>query len=171
MPTLRWQPISTLVLSIFGLCVSIYLTITHFDTKVLACASNGVINCEKVTESPQSVIFHVPVAMLGLAFFVPMIVLCLPAAWRTATRWVHLARLAMAITGVAMVVYLISAELFAIKAICLWCTGVHVITFILFVIIVTAAPIVLAPGYGDDLIDEDEVISEDGGDRRIEVEG
>jgi uncharacterized membrane protein len=173
MPTLRWQSISTLVLSIFGLCVSIYLTITHFDTKVLACASNAVINCEKVTESPQSVIFHVPVAMLGLAYFVPMIVLCLPAAWRTATRWVHLARLAMAITGVAMVVYLISAELFAIKAICLWCTGVHIITFILFVIIVTAAPIVLAPGYGEAFIDDDDddVTSEDDGDRRIEVEG
>ena len=31
-PTLRWQPIATLLLSLFGLGVAIYLTITHFDT-------------------------------------------------------------------------------------------------------------------------------------------
>ena len=47
-----------------------------------------------------------------------------------------------------MIIYLIIAELFLIKAICLWCTSVHLITFILFVIIVTSSPIVLSPGYG-----------------------
>ena len=156
MPTLRWQPITTLILAIAGLGVSVYLTITHFDKKVLACASNAVINCEKVTQSPQSVIFHIPVAMLGLGFFVPMLVLCLPAAWRSASRWVHLARLALAVIGVGMIVYLISAELFAIKAICLWCTSVHIITFVLFVIIVTTAPVVLAPGYGAAAPEEDD---------------
>lgn len=155
MTTLRWQPLTSLVLAVVGLCVSIYLTITHFDKKVLACASNAVINCEKVTQSPQSVIFHIPVAMLGLGFFIPMICLCLPTAWRSATRWVHIARLALSITGVAMIVYLISAELFTIKAICLWCTSVHIITFALFVVIVTSAPIVLEPGYGTATTDDD----------------
>jgi len=29
--TLRWQPLTTLLLSVFGLGVSIYLTITHFS--------------------------------------------------------------------------------------------------------------------------------------------
>ena len=48
-----------------------------------------------------------------------------------------------------MIIYLIIAELFIIKAICLWCSSVHLITFILFVIIVTASPLVLGPGYGD----------------------
>ena len=48
-----------------------------------------------------------------------------------------------------MIIYLLIAELFIIKAICLWCSSVHLITFILFVIIVTASPIVLAPDYGD----------------------
>jgi uncharacterized membrane protein len=149
MPTLRWQPILTLILSICGLGVATYLTITHYDTHVaLVCADNGAINCEKVTTSPQSVVFGIPVAVLGLAFFLPMITMCLPAPWRSADRRIHLARLILSITGVGMIIYLIIAELFIIKAICLWCTGVHVITFILFVIIVTAAPVVLTPGYG-----------------------
>jgi len=143
-PSLRWQPLTTLLLSIAGLGVAVYLTVAHFDTHVaLVCADNGVVNCEKVTTSPQSYVFGIPVAVLGLAFFVPMIVLCLPAAWRSADRRIHLARLALSVCGVGMVLYLVSAELFIIKAICLWCTSVHVITFILFVIVVTSAPAVL----------------------------
>jgi uncharacterized membrane protein len=143
--TLRWQPIATLLLSLFGLGVSIYLTITHFSPHALVCVSNGTFNCEKVTTSAQSEIFGIPVAMLGLFYFVPMIVLCLPVAWRSTDRRVHLARLILSIVGVGTILYLLIAELFIIKAICLWCSSVHLVTFILFVIIVTASPLVLGP--------------------------
>ncbi len=95
----RWQPVATLLLCVFGLGVSVYLTITHFDKVALVCSDSGTINCAKVTTSPQSVIFGIPVAMLGLAYFVPMLALCLPAAWRAADRRVHLARLALAVVG------------------------------------------------------------------------
>jgi len=148
MTTLRWQPIASLLLCIYGLGASIYLSITHFDPKALACVSNSTFNCEKVTQSPQSAIFGIPVAFLGLAFFVPMLLACLPVAWRAADRRIHLARLFMAVTGVGMIIYLIIAELFIIKAICLWCSSVHIATLLLFIIVATASPIVLAPGYG-----------------------
>jgi uncharacterized membrane protein len=148
MSTLRWQPIATLLLSLFGLGVSIYLTITHFSPHTLVCVANATFNCEKVTTSPQSEVFGIPVAMLGLFFFVPMIALCLPVAWRSADRRIHLARLILSITGVGMILYLLIAELFIIKAICLWCSSVHLATFLLFVIIATSSPIVLAPDYG-----------------------
>ena len=150
MPAVRWQPIATLLLSVYGLGASIYLTITHFEPKALACVSNATFNCEKVTQSPQSEIFGIPVAMLGLAFFVPMLLLCLPVAWRSADRRIHLARLGLSATGIGMILYLIVAELFIIKSICLWCSSVHVATFLLFVVIATASPVVLAPGYGAD---------------------
>jgi uncharacterized membrane protein len=42
------------------------------------------------------------------------------------------------------VLYLIYTELFTLDAICLWCTSVHVITFLLFGLIVFSA----AAGYG-----------------------
>ena len=145
-----WYQVATWALSIAGLGVSTYLTITHFSPHALVCVSNSTFNCEKVTTSPQSEVFGIPVAILGLLFFVPMILLCLPAAWRSANRWIHVARLALSVTGVGMILYLIIAEFFIIKAICLWCSSVHIITFVLFVIIVTASPIVLARGYGTD---------------------
>ncbi len=87
-------------------------------------------------------------AVLGLLYFVPMLLLCLPVAWRSRDRRVHLARLVFASIGVGMIIYLIIAELFLIKAICLWCTSVHLITFVIFVIVVTSSPIVLSSGDG-----------------------
>ncbi len=144
MPRLRWQPVVTTVLCLAGIGVSTYLTVTHFDKQALVCSSSGTINCEKVTTSPQSEIFGIPVAMLGLFYFVPMLLLCLPRAWASEHRPVHLARLAGAVVGVGMVIYLISAELFLIKAICLWCSSVHLVTFLLFVVVATSSPLLLS---------------------------
>ena len=69
-----------------------------------------------------------PVAVLGVVFFVAGAALCLPAAWRSAAPALRYARIGWAVGGVAMVVRLVYAELFQIDAICLWCTVVHAIT-------------------------------------------
>lgn len=159
MPRLRWQPVVTTLLCLAGIGVSTYLTITHFDKGALVCTSSATFNCEKVTTSSQSEIFGIPVAVLGLFYFVPMLVLCLPTAWASRRRPVHLVRLAGSALGVGMILYLISAELFLIKAVCLWCTSVHAITFVLFVIVVTASPLVLSTAEDvarDGWADEDE---------------
>src|SRR5665213_2052470 len=90
--------VALLLCSFAGLGVSIYLTLAHYSKAVtLVCSNTGAINCEKVTTSPQSMIFGIPVAVLGLFFFVPMIALSLPRAWRSADRRIHLARLALSI--------------------------------------------------------------------------
>jgi hypothetical protein len=42
-----------------------------------------------------------------------------------------------------MVIYLLFAELFSIKAICLCCTSVHVMTFAIFVLVMISFPAML----------------------------
>lgn len=127
-----------LVAAIFGLGISTYLTIAHYDAHVtLVCSGNGAINCAKVTTSAQSIVFGIPVAVLGLAFFVGMLALALPPAWRARTIRVAQLRLASVIVGIGFVFYLVYSELFTIRAICLWCSAVHVLTLILFMAIVT----------------------------------
>ena len=128
---------TALVLSLAGLGVSIYLTIDHFAKIPLACSDTGVINCQKVTTSAQSHFLGIPVAVLGLAFYLAMTVINLPPLWCAADRRVHIVRLAMASVGVLFALYLVSAELLIIGNICLWCTSVHVITFLLFVLIIS----------------------------------
>ena len=139
----RWVVATTLVLALVGLGVSTYLTIEHFvGSSILACPS-GISNCQKVTSSAQSKFLGIPVAILGLCQYLAMTALCTPWAWRAARREVHLARLVLASVGMAFVLWLISAELLIINAICLWCTSVHVITFALFVLCVLWVPRVL----------------------------
>ena len=134
----RWFQLSTLGLSLAALGVSIYLTIVHYTSpKLLACSANGTINCEKVISSSQSMVFGVfPVAVLGLAFYVFMVAINTPWAWRSSLPLIWWARLGGIITGIGFVLYLLYAELIQIGNICLWCTSVHVITFLLFVLLI-----------------------------------
>jgi len=139
-----WILISTGALALIGLAISTYLTIAHYEgTQVLACADTGVINCAKVTTSPQSVILGIPVAVLGLAYYVVALAVYSPWAWRKQDRRIVIGRVVFSIAGVLFILWLITAELLIIKNICLWCTGVHIVTFLLFVITVTTAPVLL----------------------------
>jgi uncharacterized membrane protein len=141
-----WLQITTLVLSLVGLGVSVYLTITHYDTAVtLVCSDKGLVNCAKVTSSPESMVFGIfPVAVLGLAFYVFMVAVNTPWAWRAKLPAIRWARLASVIIGIVFVLYLVYTEVVTLGNICLWCTSVHVITFLLFGLIVFSA----AAGYG-----------------------
>ncbi len=136
----RWAPPASLLIAVLGLLVSAYLTYEHYSASTtLACSDNGKVNCLKVTTSSYSKVLGVPVADLGVVFFVVMTLLCLPAAWRSGSALLGRVRLAGCVVGVVSALYLVWAELFGVSAICLWCTGVHVLTFLLFVIVALAA--------------------------------
>jgi uncharacterized membrane protein len=135
----RWAMPASLLLGLIGLGLSIYLTIEHYNAPgTLACPATSTVNCARVTTSAQSEVFGVPVVLLGLVFFVALLALCLPPLWRTKDLRIWKARLGVAALGLAFVVYLIFAELFLVNAFCLWCTGVHLVTFLLFGVIALA---------------------------------
>lgn len=133
------------MLCLLGLGISAYLTSAHYSTgTVLSCPDTGVINCLKVTTSSQSMIFGViPVAVTGLGYYLVMTALCSPWAWRAAIPTLRAARLLGALAGIGMVCYLVFVELVQVDAICLWCTGIHAVTFVLFLTVVAA--VVLEP--------------------------
>ncbi len=85
-----------------------------------------------MTESEWSKLFGIPVAPLGLLFFAGMAWLCRPALFTREGKTFDRLRLLGAGVGLAMVFYLVWAELFKIGAICLWCTAVHLLTLGLF---------------------------------------
>ena len=136
-----WLQWTSLVLSLAGLGMSIYMTIAHYtSTNILVCSNKGYIDCAKVTTSPESMVFNVfPVAVLGLAFYVFMTAINTPWAWRSGIAAIWWARLVGIITGIGFVLYLIYAEVIQIGNLCLDCTTVHIITFLLFVVLVYAA--------------------------------
>lgn len=127
----RWASPVSLVLVVTGLAVAGYLTAEHYSTSVvLACPDTGFVNCAKVTTSAQSRVAGVPVALLGLLWFLALTPLMLPAAWRS--RRLQRLRLVAVGAGVPMVLYLVYTEAVTLRALCLYCTAVHVITVLLF---------------------------------------
>jgi len=140
-----WLQWTTLALALIGLGLSAYETYAHFNGSHLAgcpTGGNGTFNCTAVITSSQSMVFGVfPVAVLGLAFYVVVTALMTPWAWRIQRRDVGLLRLAAMVAGMGFVMYLIYAEVVQIQDICEYCTGVHIITFLLFCITVFSAAI------------------------------
>jgi len=133
----RWVPVTATVICVLAVLDSAYLTYAHFTSaSVLACPTKGFIDCGLVTTSSYSHPFGIPVAVAGLGWSLVMLALCSPRAWRAASAWVSRARLVLSVGGVAMVFYLLWAELIKLRHLCEYCTGVHVLTVALFVVIV-----------------------------------
>jgi uncharacterized membrane protein len=140
-----WFQLVTLLLAVLGLALSAYETYAHFSgsNHLAGCPiGKGTFNCFAVITSSQSMVFGVfPVALLGLIFYVVVTALMTPWAWRIQRREVGLLRLVAMIGGMGFVMYLIYAEVVQIGQICEYCTGVHIITFVLFCFTVFAAAI------------------------------
>jgi uncharacterized membrane protein len=150
------RQVTSLVLAVLGLAISAYETYAHYsNTALLGCPSKGggTFDCAAVITSSQSMVFNIfPVAVLGLAFYVFAVVIFTPWAWRftggairlggrklrITSRGVDLIRLLSVIVGMGFVMYLIYAE-FQIGEVCEYCTGVHIVTFLLFCITVVSA--------------------------------
>jgi uncharacterized membrane protein len=153
-----WTPqairIAALALALLGTGLSIYLTYVHLKGEVPICSNKGIVNCAAVTTSPESKVFGVlPVAELGLAFYVFMTLMNTPWAWRPSWTWLKVSperqqqlgllawrvRLGSVVVGILFILYLVYTELITLRNICLWCTYVHITTFLLFVLLLTQA--------------------------------
>jgi uncharacterized membrane protein len=118
-----------------GLAISAYLVLTHYAAAEvpLACGSGGIVDCEQVTSSAESMVGPLPVAMLGLAWFAVFLLLVIGRTFQPTGLWLR-AQVAWSIAGLLFVFYLVYAELFLIGAICSWCTAIHAIVIALFLL-------------------------------------
>jgi uncharacterized membrane protein len=115
----------SIALALIGLVDASYLTVTHYTDTQVACPDSGIINCENVLNSPYSIIFGVPFAVLGLIFFLIEIFVI---ALRQRDLFIVYNGI-----GVAVVVQLLYIE-YLVGNICLYCTLIHIIVVSLFVL-------------------------------------
>lgn len=118
------------LLALIGLLVSVYLTLHQLGMiGPLACGTGG---CERVQASRWAYLASVPVAAVGVAGYLAILVV---AMWglqrpgdRGPARWLVL----LAAGGVLFTLYLMYLEAFVIHAWCRWCLGsAAIITLIL----------------------------------------
>ncbi len=114
-----------MALAIVGLVDSAYLTVAHYTNTPVACPNYGIVNCGNVLNSAYSVFFGVPIAVLGLLFFIVEVAVIL---LKNKDLFVIYNGI-----GVAMVIYFIYLE-YLIGSICVYCTLVHALTALLFIL-------------------------------------
>ena len=151
--------ITLFVLAVIGLAISVYLTIVHYNTGVqLYCSGSGLVNCERVTTSQFSHVpglSAIPITIPGMLWFAVSGVLAF-AAWRIwpELRSLLITEVVWSALGMVTILYLIYAEIVVLHAICAWCTALHVIIFLGFLIAVT----LLLQQEDDELLEEEEEI-------------
>ena len=123
-----------LVLSFVGILTSTYLLYDHYnpgiDVGVCDITAHGESSCAIVNQSEYSEIFGFPAALLGIIWFVVLAYL----SWK-AFRMDSVKRELLIWTSLGMlfVAYFIYGE-FMLRTICSFCTFIHVLTLISFVI-------------------------------------
>jgi uncharacterized membrane protein len=105
------------VLALIGVGIAGYLTYIHYAGIKPICLSGGG-GCEKVQSSRWSELAGIPVAVLGLAGYVAILLsLALPEDIG------QLAAALLSLVGAGFSLYLTYTELFEIHAICQWCVA------------------------------------------------
>jgi uncharacterized membrane protein len=130
-------------LSVAGLGIAGYLTLLHYNSDIpLVCAGGSFIDCATVLNSPSAVVFGIPVAVWGLAWFgvaMALSVLFLRCPAGAAPPALRAAGLGWALAGAVGVLWLVYQELGVVGRLCAWCTAVHVAVLAILVVEVEQA--------------------------------
>src|SRR3989338_8628205 len=114
----NWLPFAFLIVSAFGFADATYLTTKHFLGAPVACSI--LKGCEQVTTSPYSLIFSIPVALLGSVYYLTILIL---SVIYLDSRKPSVLKLLAHLTpfGFLASLYFVYLQIFVIKAICLYC--------------------------------------------------
>lgn len=124
-------PLQLLLLNGFGLLLSCYLVSQHYASAgggSRVCELGERVSCERVLHSAWAVIFNVPVAVHGVAYFVVALGMSFLAGstdFRVA-RDASVLLVAVSCIGILSCLYFVAGEL-ALGALCPLCTLVHAV--------------------------------------------
>jgi len=127
----RWLFFVLLGLAPLGFIDAGYLTVEHFLNRTPPCSL--VHGCELVTTSSYSVIFGVPMALLGSLYYL-VIIFALVLYLDMRRDWIIKWTARFTAVGFLFSLYLVYLQLFVIKAICQYCMLSALSSTALFVI-------------------------------------
>ncbi len=113
------------VLCIIGVIISGYLLYLHFVPEKLDtsfCNISEYFSCSTVNKSSYALLFGVPVALIGVIGFLLM-------GWLSFGRWTYHkpALVFVSLGALGFMLYLLAAEVFVIRAVCIFCIAVLII--------------------------------------------
>jgi uncharacterized membrane protein len=125
--------LASLILAALGALVAGYLTYIKLAHVEAIC--RGVGDCEAVNSSIYSQISGIPIAVLGLAAYLAiLVILTLEPGLTLLQDYGPLAIFGLALTGTLYSAYLTYVELFVIHAVCPYCVASAVLITALFIL-------------------------------------
>jgi uncharacterized membrane protein len=116
-------------LAVAGVAISGYLTYVHATGAPLICGGHG--SCATVQSSEYASIGSVPVALVGLMFYLTIAVLSVVVPGRS---MVLLAVFGLSLGGALYSAYLTWVEVAVLGAICYWCVASAIVVGLLVVV-------------------------------------
>lgn len=118
------------VFAVIGFADATYLTMKHFFGGIIPCLTGG---CELVTTSEYSIIFGVPISLMGAIYYLSLLILII--AYFESKNIIVL-RLAARLTIIGLLVsaYLVSIQVFVLHAICDKCMLSAASSTVLFIL-------------------------------------
>ncbi|MFH1534253.1 MAG: vitamin K epoxide reductase family protein [Nitrospirota bacterium] len=130
----NWLIWAIVAVAFLGFIDASYLTLVHYKGAELGCDAWG--SCNVVTTSEYSVIFGIPMALMGALYYLSVLILALvyvDTKWKLPLKLIPIATS----FGFLFSLWLIYLQLFIIHAICLYCmfsAGTSTTLFILSLI-------------------------------------
>jgi uncharacterized membrane protein len=133
--------VALVVMAMLGIAIAAYLTTVHYAKVPLVCSTTGIINCAQVTSSAYSVVpgTQVPITIPGMAWFLVsggLAIAALRRIWRGRPEPARLRPIHMlwAAAGLLFALYLLYVEIVLLHHICEWCTAVHLLILLTFLV-------------------------------------
>ena len=121
---------SYIVIASLGFLDAGYLTYTRFLGIVPPCSTSFLSGCATVAKSQYSVIFGVPLSLLGMFFYLFAIIVCVVMLFRT-TEHLKKILVTLSFAGALSSVYFIYLQAFVINAFCVYCVFSALCSFVL----------------------------------------
>ncbi|KKS76563.1 MAG: Vitamin K epoxide reductase [Parcubacteria group bacterium GW2011_GWA1_43_21] len=125
----KWFIPLILILAFAGFVDATYLTISHFRGTALACTiSNG---CETVTTSAYATLFGLPVALLGLLFYLTTFILII--AYLDLRKEVFAKIIFwLSLVAVCFSIWFVAVQAFILDSFCQYCLVSALISALIF---------------------------------------
>jgi uncharacterized membrane protein len=129
----KWLYRASIILTLIGLAVSIYMTVFKLTGNEKMCIGNG--GCSVVNDSPYAVIYGIPVAAFGVGGYLAILaVLIVEKKSNLLKQNATLITFGLTLIGFLFTLYLIYLEIFVIKALCPFCLTSQIAMTILFIL-------------------------------------
>ena len=125
---------AVIILSVLGLLVSLIIRLyIESGDQLAGCKVGSFFNCDLVINSAYGKVFGIPLSLLGAFYFI-----CLLAFYIVDYRN-DLIIAGTNIIGMLSVVNFVYLEIFVLDHFCLYCTSVHIIVILIFLLVGVSA--------------------------------